>query len=201
MHDGIGHPGRDRTTPLAKERFWWPSMCKDIEAWCKDCPRCLRRKTQPAVAPLVTIKTTQPMELVCMDYLTNEPSAGGFENVLVITDHFTRFAQAIPIKNQTARTTAEALFTTFIGHYGFPERLHSDQGANFESKIIKELCQLAGVAKSRTSSYHPMGNGQTKRFNQTLLGMLGTLEADKKREWHKSLTHAYNSTTHQFNQI
>lgn len=117
--------------------------------------------------------------------------------MLVITDHFMRYAQAIPTGNQTARTTAEALFNSFVVHCGIPKRFHSDQGANFESKVIKELCQIAGIEKSRTSIYHPMGNGMTERFNRTLLGMLGTLEPDKKAHWHNyvaPLVHAHNCT-------
>ena len=201
LHNDCGHPGRDRTLSLMKDRFYFPGMTSVIENWVQNCSRCIKRKTPMNTrSPLVTITTTQPMELVCMDYLTLESSKGGFQNVLVITDHFTRYAQAIVTRNQTARTTAEALFNNFIVHYGFPRRLHSDQGANFESRIIKELCQIAGVEKSRTTSYHPMGNGMCERFNRSLLNMLGTLQPDQKRDWksHVSpLVHAYNCTRHE----
>ena len=107
------------------------------------------------------------------------------------------YAQALPSKNQTSKTTARLLFDIFICHYGLPACLHSDQGRNFKSQVIKELCSIANIEKSRTTPYHPMGNGMPERFNQTLLNMLGTLEDHQKSDWKSyvpSLVHAYNST-------
>ena len=66
--------------------------------------------------------------MVCLDFLSLEPSKSGVENILVISDHFTRYVQAFPTRNQTARTTARVLFENYIAHYGFPAKLHSDQG-------------------------------------------------------------------------
>ena len=91
------------------------------------------------------------------------------------------------------------LFDNFIVHYGFPARIHSDQGQTFESNLISEVCAIAGVEKSRTTPYHPMGNGQCERFNQTLLKMLGTMEEYQKSDWKAhvpTLVHAYNATFH-----
>jgi len=72
-------------------------------------------------------------------------SKGGYQHIVVNTDHYTKYTIAVPTKNQTARITADALFYNFIVHYGFSKRIHSDQGANFQSSIIKELCQLLGM--------------------------------------------------------
>ena len=141
--------------------------------------RCIKFKTSDNQrASLVSISITQSLQLVCMDYLTLKPSKDGIQNILIITDHLTKFAVAVPTKNQTAKTTA--LFNSFIIPYGLPKTIHSDQGANFSIKLIKELCQIKGISKSRTTPYHPMGNGITERLNTTLLSMLGTLEPDKK---------------------
>ena len=196
LHNDMGHPGKDRTLSLLRDRFYWPGMTSDTENWIKNCGRCIRRKSKTDVrAPLVNITSHYPLELVCIDYLTLEPSQGNISNILVITDHFTRFAVAIPTKNQTAKTTADVLYREFIVRYGIPARLHSDQGTNFESQLIKELCDLMGIKKSRTTPYHAAGNGMTERFNRTLISMLGTLEEDKKKNWKQflaPLVHAYN---------
>ena len=204
LHDNVGHPGRERTLALLRERFYWPRMSIDVENHVLKCGRCLRRKTNVhSRAPLVNITTTYPLEMVCMDYLTLEP-AKGISNVLVITDHFTKFAMAIPTKNQTAKTTAEAFYNNFIVHYGIPTSIHSDQGANFQSEIMRELCMITNMKKTRTTIYHAMGNGITERFNRTLLNMLGTLETSQKTDWKKhipSLVYAYNSTPHESTKI
>ena len=196
----MGHQGRDRTLSLVRQRFYWPGLESDVEHKVKSCIRCIQRKTVPKPsAELVNIITTQPMELVCIDFLSLERSKGGHENILAITGHFTRYAQAFPTRNQLAKTTAKVLFEQFIVHYGFPARLHSDQGRNFESSVIRELCSFAGVQKSRTIPYHAMGNGMVERFNQTLLNMLGTLQDSQKHDWKSyvaSLVHSYNATKH-----
>ena len=196
-HDQVGHLGQDRVLDLLRDRFYWPGMHADVISYINSCPRCLRRKSQQDKAPLMNIETSQPLELIHLDYLKIEPSKGNIENVLIITDHFTRYAQAFPSKTQTALATAKLLWNNFILHYGFPERIITDQGRNFESELIGHLCQLAGVQKLRTSPYHPQTNGQCERFNGTLLNMLGTLTPEQKKDWKShvpALVHAYNCT-------
>ena len=105
LHDDTGHLGIERTTELVRERFYWPHLANDVMCYVKTCGRCVRRKGVPeshTTAPLVNIKTSRPLELVCMDYLTLEESKGGYSNILVITDHFTHYTVAVPTRNQTA---------------------------------------------------------------------------------------------------
>jgi transposase InsO family protein len=197
LHDHMGHMGVDRTLDLVRTRFYWPKMVMSVERKVRTCGRCVRRKARPErAAPLVNIRTTRPLELLCMDYLSLEADKSGTKDILVITDHFTKFAVAIPTPNQKARTVAKCLWENFMVHYGIPEKLHSDQGPDFESRTIKELCQVAGIHKVRTTPYHPRGN-PVERFNRTLLDMLGTLQNQDKSSWRdhvRPLVHAYNCT-------
>ena len=82
-------------------------MYIDVASYLNSCPRCLRRRSQADQAPLLNIGVNQPLELVHLDYLKIEPSKGNVENVSIITDYFTRYAQAFPFKCQTALTTAK----------------------------------------------------------------------------------------------
>ena len=196
-HDQVGHLGQDRVLELLRDRFFWPGMHMNVASYINSCPRCIRRKTQPDTAPLHNIEATHPLELVHLDCLQIEPSKGNIENVLIVTDHFTRYAQAYPSKSQTALATAKLLWNNFIIHYGFPDKIISDQGQKFESELLANLCELAGVQKLRTTPYHPQTNGQCERFNSTLLNMLGTLTPETKKDWKTyvpAMVHAYNCT-------
>ena len=201
LHDDIGHQGRDKTLWLFRNRFYWPGLETFVRNKVESCHRCICWKTRgTAAAELVPIQTSRPLEIVCIDFLSLERSKGGYEDILVITDHFTRYSVAVPTRNQTAKVTAKALYDNFINHYSFPERLHSDQGRNFESRVISELCKISGISKSRTTPYHPMGNGMVERFNQTLIKMLGCLQDHEKSDWKSyisPLVHAYNATKHE----
>ena len=201
LHDDMGHLGQERTLQFLQERCYWPRMATEVNEYISQCPRCLKRKAPTNQrAPLTNINSSHPMEILCIDFLTLEPSKGGLENVLVMTDHFTRYAQAVPTRNQSARVTAKVLYDTYVCHYGMPLTLHSDQGRNFESHVVQELCKLTGTSKSHTTPYHPQGNGQCERFNRTLISMLGTLSPKQKADWKSyisAIVHAYNCSKHE----
>ena len=140
---------------------------------------------------------THSLKLVHLDYLCLEPGKEKEENVLVVTDHFTCYAQTYVIQSQTALMTANALWDNFIVHYGLLKKILSDQGRNSESELTADLCRLMGTKKLRTSPYQPWTNGQCERFDSTLIGMLGTLPTECKSDWKGSigvLVHAYNCT-------
>ncbi|XP_072572259.1 uncharacterized protein [Paramormyrops kingsleyae] len=198
LHEECGHLGVERTTELIRDRFYWPKMASEIGSYIKNCGRCIARKTLPQrAAPLNHITSDGPLDLVCIDFLSIDADQKGISNVLVVTDHFSRYAQAFPTKDQRAGTVAKVLYEKFFAHYGLPARIHSDQGRDFESRLIKELLSMLGICKSRTSPYHPQGDAQPERFNRTLLSMLGTLDPSQKQRWSQHinyLVHAYNCT-------
>lgn len=202
LHQEHGHQGVERTTELVRQRCFWPGMTADIKQWIQRCERCqVAKDARPVSGSFMGhLLASRPNEIVAMDFTLLEPSRNGLENVLVITDVFSKYTVAVPTRDQRASTVAQVLLNEWFFRFGVPGRLHSDQGRSFESALIQQLCHLYGVGKSRTTPYHPAGNGQCERFNRTLHNLLRTLPASRKRDWASCLPHVlfcYNTTPHQ----
>lgn len=202
LHHDHGHQGVDRTLELVRRRCFWPGMAEEVKRWCQECSRCQVAKDSSTGAPsyMGHLLASRPNEILAVDFTILEPSRNGMENVLVLTDVFTKYTLAVPTRDQRAPTVAQVLVNEWFFKFGIPSRLHSDQGRSFEGALIHQLCTLYGVAKSRTTPYHPAGNGQCERFNRTMHNLLRTLPDSRKRDWASCLPHmvfCYNTTPHQ----
>ena len=99
----------------------------------------------------------------------------------------------------TAATVANAIVEEWIMRYGAPDVLHTDQGTNFNSDLMQDICRLFMIDKTRTTPYHPQGNGQVERFNRVIVDTISKYCAEKPHLWDTYLpyvTFVYNTTVH-----
>ena len=201
LHNHMGHQGIDKTLDLLRERVYWLSMAKDAQDWVSKCCRCeIARGNYTQPKPKIGhLEAHNPLDLICLDFTKIDPSKSGKENVLIITDAFTKFSLAVCTTNQTTKTITKILIEKWFHVYGVPSRIHSNQGQCFDANIIKAICKMYGVQQSFTSPYNPRGNAFCEHFNQTLFGLLKTLKAEEKADWPShlpALVFAYNATPH-----
>ncbi len=127
---------------------------QEIEHYVAKSCQCLKQKKpcRETRATLVNIKTTQPFVLASVDFLHLDKCKGGYEYILVIVDHFTRFAQAYPTTSKSAKTVADRLFNNYALRFGFPRRIHHDQGGEFENRLLAQLSMKCGVIRTTCCS-------------------------------------------------
>ena len=199
-HSTAGHLGMHRTLDRVTKRCYWPGMFGDVKAYCRSCETCQRRHSPaPAMsAPLQTDQYGGPFERVAMDITEMSLTSSGNRYALVVMDYFSKFVRVYPMPDQKAETVADKLLC-WVYEHGVPERIHSDQGRQFESTVFKELCRRLGVEKTRTTPYHPEGDGMVERFNRTLKAMVSKYIDPQGSNWDRdvgALMLAYNSSTH-----
>ena len=185
-HAMAGHLGIAKTLKKIQQRFYWPGQRRMVEDWCKACKACATRKSQPKRrrAPLQSEGSGLPMQRIAMDILGPLPETEQQNKyILVISDYFTKWTESFPMKNMEAKTVAEQLISNFICRFGVPYYIHTDQGRNFESSLISEMCHSLGMTKTRTTPYHPQSDGLVERFNRTLLNMLSIFCKDNETTW------------------
>ncbi|VDI59554.1 Hypothetical predicted protein [Mytilus galloprovincialis] len=204
FHDvpSAAHLGVDKTLEKLKNGFYWPNMKEYVQAYCRSCDSCFARKPkkESTKAPLGTYVSGEPMERVALDIFGPLPlTKKNNTNILVISDLFTKWTEAIALPNQESSTICTAFIDHFVTKFGAPLQLHSDQGRNFQADIFQRMCNLLGIHKTRTTSFRPQSNGGVERFNRTLASMLSMYCKQKQDQWDQYLQQvmmAYRSSVH-----
>ena len=197
-----GHLGRTRTLARLSHRFYWSGMSDDIKEWLGQCVACVKRKSPVGRHhPLGNIPTGHCWDRIAMDILdVCDPTPEGFRYILVIADYFSKWTEAVPMKNKCADTVADLLVDNIILRFGMPLVIHSDHSREFENGLMKSLCTMLGCTKTRTAPSHPESDGMIERYNHTCLMMLSMFVNDRRDNWHKLLPfvmHAYRTSVHE----
>lgn len=204
-HKGFtgGHMGERRTLEQVRRRGYWLGWAADTRRFCRRCPECCsyKRGTAPKQGPLQKMTVGVPWERIGVDITGPHPkSRNGYKYILTVTDYFSKWADAFPIRNQEAVTVAKVLVDRVFSYMGMPIQILTDRGSNFESQLFEELLTRLHIDHVRTTAYKPSTNGQVERFHRTLNSILGKVVAENQRDWDVHLPYAvaaYRATIHE----
>ena len=203
-HGGMtgGHMGLKKTATAVQSRAYWPTWSSDLALFVKKCSQCAsyHRGTLPRRAELQTPQVGEPWERISIDITGPHPrSARQNQYILTVIDHFSKWAEAIPIRNHTAPVVARALMVHVFSRFGTPLQLLSDRGPEFESELFSQLMKWLEIDKVRTTPYKPSTNGCVERLHKTMNSMLGKVVSESQRDWDERLPlvmAAYRASPH-----
>lgn len=183
------HPGQFKTLELIKQDYWLPGMHMFIKKYVEGCITCQQMKpnTHPTTVPLLPIKSNsdRPFGQITINFITDLPENSGSDSLMVVLDHgLTKGAIFIPCnKIIDALRTADNLSTHVYKRFGLPDKIITDRGPQFASKVFRELGQLLGITLNMSTAYHPQTDGQTERVNQELEVYLRIFCANNPSKW------------------
>jgi transposase InsO family protein len=198
-----GHKGVTKTFNRLRPHYFWSTMKQDIQEFIKKCRECQLKK-------LTRVKTKQPMiitdtpgtafDKVSLDIVGPFPiTNNGNKYILTMQDLLTKYSIAVPLKEATSLTIADAFTKEFICIYGTPKAILTDQGTNFLSILIRALTKRFNIQHFKTTAYHPQSNGSIERSHHVLVEYLKT-QIDKEDNWDEYIKLAmfsYNTSVHE----
>lgn len=172
-HAKLGHPGIQRTFLFLKQYYSWTDLLKTVKSVLRDCPICASEKPLfPKKLPEgKLISSTQPWQRLSIDFVGPKPSVNHNRYILTCVDEFSRYPFAFAVADTSTKTVVGCLQSLFL-LFGPPDSVHTDRGAQFESKDFSEFLEAWKVHKTRTTPYHSKGNGQCERFNGIIVNTL-----------------------------
>lgn len=198
------HFGRNKTLHKIKQRYFWPSMYKDIDNYIKSCILCAQYNPRRQKTP-GTLKPIQPPEgvwqLVSMDFHgpITPASQRGNKYIISLTDVLSKFVVTKAVRDNTAQTVVRFLKEEIISKFGTPQCILTDNGTHFTSALMNELLKQIGATHLYSTPYHPQTNGQVERYNSTMDAKIAALSNLNKTDWDDQLpfvTFNYNTWIH-----
>jgi hypothetical protein len=191
LHDppSGAHFGSSRIGPMARDRFFWPMMDREIRDFIGTCDACQRAKaTRQQSAGQLQPKGVSTPGVLSVDIQGPFPDGkGGYKNVFTIKDIFLGLAVLTPMMGGengiSASKCADRLMDRWVCYYGIPRAIITDRGPQFVSELLTRLCERLGIDKRLTATYHPQTNAQAERQHGFHTPLLKALTGTHPRVW------------------
>lgn len=159
--------------------YWFSRMRTRIIEETKNCSMCARKSYRSFNVPYSCLPNAPdilPFQLIAIDIVGSLPVAkSGYQYILTMVDHATRWLEAVPLTNIRAETCANAFLQQWVFRFGPPAQVHSDRGTQFLSEMFKHVSSQFGISNSKTTPFHPQGNGVLERFHRTFKDRIRTM--------------------------
>ncbi|KAM2382432.1 hypothetical protein ACFXTH_040119 [Malus domestica] len=129
-------------------------------------------------------------QLKRMGYYWPSMSSAGEAYILAATDYFSKWAEAIPLREVKKETVVRFIKEHIIHRYGVPRYIITDNGKQFSNRLVDELCEKYKFKQHKSSMYHAPANGLAEAFNKTLCNLLKKVIGRTKRDWHERISEA-----------
>uniref|UniRef100_A0A2N9IYI6 RNA-directed DNA polymerase n=1 Tax=Fagus sylvatica TaxID=28930 RepID=A0A2N9IYI6_FAGSY len=196
------HQGKKRLYQLLLTLgYYWPTMKKDTADFVKSCHTCQLQANLIHTHPtsLQNMATPWPFHTWGLDLIGPiNPSSGGYIWILVATEYFSKWVEAIPLRKATGAAVANFIREHIITRFGIPHKIISDNGTPFVNKNVKEVLEHYRIKHRRSTPYYPQGNGQAEATNRMLLRILSKMVFDYGKGWNSHLADtlwAYRGST------
>ncbi len=199
LHDipEVGHPGCDRSSSMARAKYYWPTMPLDIEKHIAQCLSCAETKGTTTTAPILEHPLqARPFDVVGIDLLQLPRSIQGSIYVLVCVDHFSRFTVLAPLPNKSATIVAHAIVSHLFCPYTTPRFLLSDNGTEFKNQVLREICTQFHIQQTFITSHNSASNGLVECTNRKILEILCHLAGhlqEARKDWLSCIAASFNS--------
>lgn len=198
-----GHFGRDKTTNLVSDRFYWPNIVRDVSRIIDRCRVCHIAKTTHTNSGLYTPLPVPagPWEDVSLDFILGLPrTQRQKDSIMVVVDRFSKMAHFLPCsKTFDASQVARLYFQEIVRLHGIPKSITSDRDVKFFSHFWRTLWKRLGSRLQFSSSHHPQTDGQTEVTNRSVGNLLRSLVGKNIKQWDLVLPQAefaYNRSSH-----
>ncbi|GFV48800.1 transposon Tf2-6 polyprotein [Trichonephila clavipes] len=190
-HDAptAAHYGADGTFSRISSKYYWTGMRKFIADYVKSCSECIRYKAtnQKPAGLLQTPVPTQRFESIAIDLFGPLPeTTEGMKWIFIVEDYTTKWVELFPLKQATAKECAMTLLNEVFLRYGVPRRLLSDNGTQFVSAVMQQLCFVLDINQSLIPVYHPQAN-PVERKNRDLKPRLAMMVGNNHTLWTEKL--------------
>lgn len=167
-----GHQGPDSSYRIAKHKFWWPNLRKDIGLQVAACEICLRFN-RGRVPPVPLVKRPVVPEFfaeVHVDVVGPlKADSAGHRFILTLVDQFTRFLVGIPLPDTEGTTIAKALIRDVFSKFGIPKVMVTDNASNLVYGALETCCKFMGIRQLRILAYCAFQNGVLERTHLDLI--------------------------------